>query len=843
MIKTRVWLLGAVLMVCAGGVAAGVKNLTPYSSSPGYKAMLNELARQAPRPSRISDAGEFPRRRSPTFPVETKENSAGLQIETSLFRLEIDNNPFRLSFRNKKTGALWHFGSKFAEEGGIGWFESTKQHTEGTMPLTGVKSIRKVDDHWLLQCEVRGSSQTVNLEVDAISPGILRITADGVALGGQSHTDFHVRGEGPFFGLGEQYLRANLDDLKIDLHPTDHPGTPGHDWDYMSIPFVYTPQATGIFFDTSYDVQFDSTQDGEDGFRMKIGDPEVSFYMMAAGKPTGILTEYTSLTGRPPVPPPWAFGVWHNSLQGENGVLADARRIRAERIPMSALWVSDMMDDSTNLGWPLWTYGYYGSPKEFNDKLHALGFRVLGYVHPYVRLLLLPYRLDSPTFEYGLEHHYYVVKPSGQPDGPTFEPCLTANIDFTNPRAVDWWQKMISTILVGFGFDGWMEDFGEWINNDDQFAAGKTGRVMASLNPLFYHKISYEITHRLKPDAIEFSRSGAPGSQAFTPVMWGGDQVANWSKDNGLPSVVTAGITAGLSGFAVWGPDIVSASKSKELYIRWLEFGALTPVMRDHLWDKPQFAVDVWFDQDTINSFRRYARLHISLFPYFYTFSHEGAKTGVPIIRHLMLAWPDDPNTYKTEYEYLLGDRILVAPVVKQGANTRSLYLPKGSWVDYWNGQILQGGHEVAVPAPLHEIPLLVKAGAVVPFINPNTQTLAVHLAGDRYHTLGTGLTWRVFPSNGASRSSFELYDGSSVKAEQSASVIRVEGKSPVIRPYKIALPADRAPTKVTFGSATLERVSAAGYRADKEGWWLDSSQKVLHISFVADNFSLAVSR
>jgi alpha-glucosidase (family GH31 glycosyl hydrolase) len=835
------WALGFAFAVGVGSIVSLAQDAPPYSSSQGYKAMLAELGRPDPRPSRVSAAATLDHGQHPSFPIEAGADAAGLSIATSTFRFEVSRNPLRISFHNNKTGALWVFGDNIAGPG-IEWAER-KNGQEITMPLIRLTNIRKVANHWLLQCNVKGSSEPADLEIAVISPEILRITANGIPLGDHAGTNFHVRGRGPFFGLGEQYFRANLDDLKIDLHPSDHPGTPGHDWDYMSIPFVYNPHAIGIFFDTSYDVTFDSTQGGEDGFEMRIAGPQVSFYLLAAERPAGILTEYTAITGRPPVPPPWTFGVWHNSLQGGSAVLADAERIREERIPMSALWVSDMMNDPTNLGWPLWTVGYYGSPREFNDKLHSLGFRVLGYVHPYVRLLLLPYRLHSSTFEYGLSHHYFVVKPNGKPDGPTFEPCPTANIDFTNPKAVDWWQGMIHTILIDSNFDGWMEDFGEWINDDDQFAAEKTGRVMATLNPLLYHKITYEITHELKPDAVEFSRSGAPGSQAFTPVMWGGDQVADWSKDNGLPSVVTAGITAGLSGFAVWGPDIVSASKSKELYIRWLEFGALTPVMRDHLWDKPQFAVDLWFDQDTINTFRRYARLHISLFPYFYTFSHQAAKTGMPIIRHLMLVWPNDPNTYETEYEYLLGDRILVAPVVSEDTNTRRLYLPQGSWVDYWNGQILRGEQEITVPAPLHEIPILVKAGAIVPLIDPDTQTLAVHLANRRYRTLDSALTWRVFPSNGISQSRFEICDGTSATVDQSTSDIRVKGRSSIIRPYKIMLPLNRPPTKVTLGNVTLEQVSAAGYRAGKEGWWLDRGRHLVDISFTADNFSLAVLR
>jgi len=171
------------------------------------------------------------------------------------------------------------------------------------------------------------------------------------------------------------------------------------------------------------------------------------------------------------------------------------------------------------------------------------------------------------------------------------------------------------------------------------------------------------------------------------------------------------------------------------------------------------------------------------------------------------------------------------------------LYLPEGYWVDYWNNKIVQGGQEVTVPAPLQEIPLLVKAGAIVPFIDPDTQTLAVGLAGSKYRTLGTGLTWRVFPSGGASHSTFKLYDGSSATVEQGPSTIRVEGKSSLIRAYNITLPVSRAPAKAILGNTPLAAVSASGYRAGKEGWWLDNEGKVLHVLFTAGNFSLTVTR
>jgi alpha-D-xyloside xylohydrolase len=326
--------------------------------------------------------------------------------------------------------------------------------------------------------------------------------------------------------------------------------------------------------------------------------------------------------------------------------------------------------------------------------------------------------------------------------------------------------------------------------------------------------------------------------------MWGGDQVPDWSEDNGLPSVVKAGISAGLSGFAVWGPDILSSGTSKELWIRWMEFGALTPIMRDHLWDKPKFAVDLWFDAETIDAFRRYARLHVSLFPYLYTFAQEAAKTGLPIMRHPMLEWPDDPAACNSEYEYLLGDSLLVAPVVKKGARTRTLYLPRGSWVNYWTGESFEGGKIVTVPAPLDQIPLLVRAGKVIPFANSEIDTLATDLAGTQYRTLDNALEWRVFtsPALPAAKGSFSNYDGAEATIEQDSSRIVVKGESPTVRPYTVVITLERAPRQVLLGGKPLPRLASTGENDGKTGWWFDPDRKTLTARFPASDFDLEVA-
>jgi sulfoquinovosidase len=815
------------------GLAQSVK---PFASTPEYKSMLSELARQAPRPSRIADAGELITGKQPDVPVEERESAEGLRLETQVWTLEITKNSFGIAFTNKLTGANWKLaGVNYEGSGATSAPSAEKSTASAIIRLERAGSVERRQGRWVLVGTPEGSPQAARIEISLAGPNAVCISIDASGLGVETSSEFHITGPGPFFGLGEQYAQANLDNFKISLHPDDKPGTPGHLWDYMSIPFVC------VYFDTAFNGLFDSTGAGQPGFTMRFGGASVDFYLLAALDPKGVLKTYTGLTGRTPLPPPWAFGVWHNSLEGSEAVLKDAQNLRNAGIPVSALWVSDLMDPSDNVGWPLWTTGYYGPPGSFTEDLHKLGFKVLGYFYPYVRSLLYPYPLENPTFAEAIRNHFLVTDPQGKPVGPTFEAVLTGNVDFTNPEAVNWWQEKIQRSLSQYDFDGWMEDFGEWIHDDHHFAAGKTGREMATLNPLFWHKITYEIAHRAKPDVVEFARSGAPGSQAFTRVLWGGDQVPDWSSDNGLASVVTAGITAGLSGFAVWGPDIQSGGTSKELFIRWAEFGAMTPIMRDHLWSKPQFAVDLWFDSQTTDVFRRYARLHVSLFPYLYTFAHEATRTGLPIIRHPMLEFPDDRATYDTEYEYLLGDRLLVAPVVTEGATTRTLYLPSGSWVNYWSGEILEGRKEVTLPAPLEEIPILARAGSVIPFIRPDIDTLAADLQGEKHQTLDNSLVWRIFPSREAATASFTAYDGAKISVEQSTTIVRVQGESPKLRQYDVVLTMDKAPREVLMSGHPLDKLGDSAVRTEKTGWTFDPNTKTLHVLFLDSDFKLQV--
>lgn len=730
--------------------------------------MLEELHRDPTRPSRIS-AGTLLAVAKPPSDLKIQETATGQHWEAGAWNLDIAKKPWEIALTNKRTGLTWQLSG--AERG----------------------------------------------QVAVLSVDVIRVSLHG-------NLSLNVAGSGPFFGLGERFDRIKLDGLKTVLRPQDLMGQHnGHNWTYIPVPFLFTPRGLGIYLDTATISSFDISASG---FSVQLTGSSVDAYFFI-GQPKDILRNYTALTGRSPVPRPWAFGVWICSYQGPNKVLDDARNLRQNRIPSSAIWTYDVMGKGDIMGWPLWWTGYYPHPEQFTAQLHSMGFKVLTYVHPYLRSVLDPYNLPNALFEDGVRNGLLVLDANGRPTGPAFEPFRVGNIDFTKPANLNWWEQKIRHILLDNDFDGWMEDFGEWVNDTDRFAAGVTGRKMANLNPLFYHKITYEITHNAKPDAVEFDRSGYAGSQGYTPVVWGGDQFPTWAQDYGLPSVVRAGITAGLSGFSVWGPDIDGNGYSKELWTRWVEFGALTPIMRNHLWDKPEGAVNLWYDAETLDIFRRYAALHVSLFPYLYTYANQAAKTGVPIIRHPLLEYPEDPNVYNANGEYLLGDKILVAPVLIHGASSRSLYLPKGFWVDYWTGKLIDGGRQVTLAAPLDRIPILVQAGSILPLISPQTQTLAP----DR--TLTHDLTWRIFPASAPAHDTFTLYDGTVAEASEASSHIEVRVQhSPEVRHYEVILPATRKPRNVVLAGKPLST-----------GWRLDAHSQTLHIALQARDFDLSVDR
>jgi alpha-glucosidase (family GH31 glycosyl hydrolase) len=769
-----------------------------YAGSAEYQGMLQEL--HAPAPSPIFLATGVRPLPEPGLKAKVHNSRTSFRLNTSSLQIDIDRAAATVRLLNLQTQAAWVLN-----------LAST------TSPA--VTNITRRQNIWTVTLHAADGDSTLTLEL--LHPAMARIS-----IARPAPLLLHIAGADPCFGLGERFFQAGLGGTHFDVRPADRSGEPGHNWSYVAIPLVYTPTGLGLYADTVFDTNFNFNAAGS-SFDLRVANTPVTFYFLSGANPKAILEQYTALTGRPENPPLWTFGPWITALQGRDAVLEEAQRIRTEGIPASALWVFDELDEPNNLGWPFWYSSYYGDPRAFNDTLHAQGFKVLGYVHPYLRERMLPYPTLSPAYQRGVAEKLLVTGADGLPHGPMFEPVRTGNLDFTNPRTVDWWQEMLTHAVRDQAWDGWMEDFGEYVDDSDHLAAGD-GTRLSEVYPLLYHKITSRIVLALNPNIVSFARSGFIGTQQF-PMLWGGDQQHNWLRDLGLPSVVTAGITAGMSGYSTWGPDIISDGYDRELWLRWAEFGALTPVMRDHPWSRPKFSVDLWHDPGTIALFRKYAILHSALLPYFATYAAEAHRTGVPILRHLVLQYPEDPRSATAEYQYLLGESILVAPVIEQAAVTRKLYLPPGEWVNYWTGERYTGGADVTLAAPLDQIPILVRAGAILPF-KPEPETASFKWSDP--NLLQGSLVWKAYPGKAEGTSTFTLPDGTSATLQTTSTGLRIVGASPTVRSYQVVTAMETEPAAVLLNQQPLPR----------QNWSYDAAAHQLQASFTAAGFTLVIT-
>jgi len=264
------------------------------------------------------------------------------------------------------------------------------------------------------------------------------------------------------------------------------------------------------------------------------------------------------------------------------------------------------------------------------------------------------------------------------------------------------------------GVDVFKTDYGEYVPEDAVFDNGRSGRSMHNLYPYLYNEAVYEVTRDVHgDDGLVWGRSAWVGSQRF-PVHWGGDP---HPSESGMAAALRGGLSASLSGIAFWSHDIggFRGTPSPELYVRWAQFGLLSSHARCH-GTTPR---EPWaFGETATDQFRTYAELRYSLLPYIYTYAEIAARTGLPVVRPLVLAYQDDPAVQQLDTEYLLGEDLLVVPVFAD-SGTRSAYLPAGEWVDYWTGDRHEGEQTVYREVDLETLPLFVRAGSVVPRREP----------------------------------------------------------------------------------------------------------------------------
>jgi len=401
-------------------------------------------------------------------------------------------------------------------------------------------------------------------------------------------------------------------------------------------------------------------------------------------------------------------------------------------------------------------------------------------------------------------------------------------IDFTNEDAKEWWQDQHKK-LIEMGVDGFKTDDGEYVPYDAHFSNGKSGREMHNLYSLLYNEAIYEALNSSIDEHILFARSGFAGSQKY-PAVWAGDQEGSFNYRDGLPAVIIAGQNMGMSGFSIWSHDIggYRTPPDKNCFIRWAQFGCFSPIIQIHGQNREPWK----FDDETVEIYRKYAKMHNSLFPYSYTYAKIANETGLPIMRPLVLLYPEDQNTYNQDFEYFFGNEFLVAPIY-QNTTQRAVYLPDGEWIDYWNGTAYQGKQEVRYHAPLDKMPLFVKSGAIIPMISEKVDTLVPKsMVKDptvvSFDGMKSLLILDVYPKG---KSEFVMYDDTSFKCKEKSSGLDFKiSRAPCERTYLLKVRLSDKPNTVKTGWRTLPEVdSVERFLATNEGWiWDESSGRVL---------------
>ncbi len=539
-----------------------------------------------------------------------------------------------------------------------------------------------------------------------------------------------------FYGLGERFGSLNLAEQVIENWAEDQGLAHNPNTSYSPMPFLLSSRGYGLLLDTTAHATFDLRVQLRRGYCVRVAANELRLYLISGPHPQTVVERHAQLVGLPPLPPEWSLGVWKNLIGGQARVEQDVQRLFEDDVPVDAIWIYDVADDRGNVGWRWQIFGpiapgpYPGLPGMIK-RLHAQGLKVLGYLHPFI----YP---GSISYAEAAWQGYLVQEPDGQPyvEPWTFTP--RSYVDFSNPEAVSWWQARVNYAMTTVGFDGAMLDFGEAAPVTACYANHQPGALMHNYYPMLYIQAAHMAGQAAKPgDFVFFARSGYSGSQPYTTGRFTCDQVRSWDRQRGLPSVIPAMLNGSLSGWPYWGPDIAgffdgvgiagdespeSGAKrieaEKELWIRWVQVGALSLTMRDMLgWQRDP--VHLWTDAETLSVFRAYARLHTALKPYLYRYAEVASRRGLPIARPLFLNYPAEAVTFSLEDEYVLGDDVLVAPVLEPGQTTRRLYLPDGRWRDYWTGTVYAESGWVTVPAPLYHIPIFIRDGAALDLPTP----------------------------------------------------------------------------------------------------------------------------
>ncbi len=609
---------------------------------------------------------------------------------------------------------------------------------EGAPPEAAGEEIRATLRTEHLLCQVSADGRIIILDADG---AVVAEEAAPVGWTGSSQPRseakwrssrvllrWRVPPDAHFYGLGERAAPLDLrGSVYVNWNTDPRTYDPGDDPLYLCVPFLLAlhpdgRRAFGLLLENPTRSRLDLGQADPETVTIEVDDAMVEYSFFYAPTIAQLVERFTEETGRHPLFPRWALG-YHQcrwSYYPEERVRRLALHFRETyRVPCDGIHLDiHYMDGYRVFTWDL---RRFPDPAGLIAELHAQGFKIVTIIDPGVKA-----DRNFPVFQDGLRKGMFCRYPDGRVFiGPVW-PGNCAFPDFTDPRVREWWGDLHRDLLEA-GVDGIWDDMNEpaLFGEDDATIPGPVchsldgvggdHRRAHNLYGLNMARATAEGLARLAPDRRPFviTRSGWTGVQRYA-AHWTADNRSDWaSLRQTLPMV----LNLGLSGIAFTGSDIggFEGFATGELFTRWLQMSVFFPFCRAHTylaspdqepwsWGEPYLSIN-----------REFIRLRYRMLLYLYTALWQCTRTGMPIVRPLLLAFQDDPTTHVLDDEFLCGDALLVAPVLEEGATRRRVYLPAGRWYDFWTDALFEGPAWVEAEAPLERIPVFVRAGAVVP--------------------------------------------------------------------------------------------------------------------------------
>ena len=511
------------------------------------------------------------------------------------------------------------------------------------------------------------------------------------------------------YGLGERFTAFVKNGQVVDMWNQD--GGTSSEQAYKNIPFYLTNRGYGVFVNHPEQVSFEVASEKVERVQFSVPGERLEYFVIYGPSPKEILQRYTALTGRPALPPAWSFGLWLSTSfttdYDEKTVIHFIDEMAARDIPLhvfhfDCFWMKEF--HWTDLHWDS---RFFPDPKGMLRRLKDRGLHICVWINPYIAQ-------RSVLFDEAVQNGFLLKKPNGDIWQTDMWQAGMGIVDFTDPAACKWFAEKLRSLLK-MGVDTFKTDFGERIPTEVVYHDGSDPFRMHNYYTYLYNKTVFDLLReeRDEHDAIVFARSATAGGQQF-PVHWGGDSTATFES---MAESLRGGLSLGLCGFGFWSHDIGGFEQTAraDVYKRWTAFGLLSSHSRLH--GSNSYRVPWHYDEEAVQVLSKFTKLKCSLMPYLYRAAIQAHEQGTPMLRAMILEYPNDLACDYLDQQYMLGDSLLVAPVFSHDGSVH-YYVPEGKWTNLLNGEIVEGPRWMRETHNFLSLPLLARPNSVIPIGN-----------------------------------------------------------------------------------------------------------------------------